>query len=113
METADTAPVSALERSWWFGAPAVLVAPRAVFASLRDESPGGGRGEAGSLPHRRQRLGPGDRIFGGFLCAAAGWSVVLLLVGVRAVHGWSWPRSFATTALAAALPALIVAATLS
>ena len=29
---------SALERNWWLRAPAVLVAPRAVFASLRDES---------------------------------------------------------------------------
>jgi hypothetical protein len=28
----------ALERSWWLRAPAVLVAPRAVFVSLRDES---------------------------------------------------------------------------
>ena len=28
----------ALERSWWLRAPAVLVAPRAVFASLRDDS---------------------------------------------------------------------------
>src|SRR5207302_6166089 len=29
---------TALERNWWLRAPAVLVAPRAVFASLRDES---------------------------------------------------------------------------
>ena len=36
--TADTARDSALERSWWLRAPAVLVAPRAVFVSLRDES---------------------------------------------------------------------------
>jgi hypothetical protein len=36
--TADTARGSALERSWWLRAPAVLVAPRAVFVSLRDES---------------------------------------------------------------------------
>ncbi|MGH3050156.1 MAG: YIP1 family protein [Gaiellaceae bacterium] len=34
----DIAPASALERSWWLRAPAVLVAPRAVFASLRDDS---------------------------------------------------------------------------
>jgi hypothetical protein len=35
----DTAPVaSPLERNWWLRAPAVLVAPRAVFASLRDDS---------------------------------------------------------------------------
>src|ERR1700758_2999008 len=36
--TADSTRSSALERSWWLRAPAVLVAPRAVFASLRDES---------------------------------------------------------------------------
>ena len=34
----DTAPASALERNWWLRAPAVLLAPRAVFASLRDDS---------------------------------------------------------------------------
>ena len=37
---------------------------------------------------------------------------LLLVVGVRSVHGWSWARSLATVALAAALPALIVLATL-
>ena len=34
----ETARTPALERSWWLRAPAVLVAPRAVFVSLRDES---------------------------------------------------------------------------
>ena len=34
----DLAPAPALERNWWLRALAVLVAPRAVFASLRDES---------------------------------------------------------------------------
>jgi hypothetical protein len=36
----DLAPPSALERNWWLRATAVLVAPRAVFVSLRDESDG-------------------------------------------------------------------------
>jgi len=36
--TVETASDSTLERSWWLRAPAVLVAPRAVFVSLRDES---------------------------------------------------------------------------
>ena len=36
----EAAPVSALERNWWLRAAAVLVAPRAVFVSLRDESAG-------------------------------------------------------------------------
>jgi hypothetical protein len=52
--------------------------------------------------------GPGDRTFGGLLYFAFAWCVVLLLIGVRSVHGWSWGRSLATLALAAALPALIV-----
>ncbi len=34
----DIAPASALERNWWLRAPAVLLAPHAVFASLRDDS---------------------------------------------------------------------------
>jgi hypothetical protein len=204
---------SALERNWWLRAPAVLVAPRAVFASLRDESEeavearqepltaliglagfatvlgtpvarallndgsvspvlipvwafiggslyalavywGGGAllygaarrlGGLGSYRRAKHLLalasaplalalftlwplriaiygqdlfrtggndwGPGDRIFGGLLYAAVGWSVLLLVVGVRAVHGWSWPRSAGAVALAAALPALIVLAT--
>jgi hypothetical protein len=212
---ADTARGSALERSWWLRAPAVLVAPRAVFVSLRDDSEeaaearqepitalaglagiaavlgtpvarhllndasvsvslipvwaflgggvyavavywlGGGLlygaarrfGSLGSYRRARHVLtlsaaplalslftlwpiriavygqdlfrtggrdwGPGDRIFGGLLYFAFAWSAVLLVIGVRAVHGWSWGRSLATVALAAALPALIVFVTVS
>jgi hypothetical protein len=211
--SADTAHGSGLERSWWLRAPAVLVAPRAVFVSLRDESQqalearqepllaiaglagiasvlgtpvarhllndasfsvslipvwaflggavyaiavywlGGGLlygaarrlGGLGSYQRARHVLalsgaplalalftlwplriaiygqnlfrtggtdwGPGDRVFGGLLYLAFAWSVVLLLIGVRSVHGWSWGRSTAAVALAAALPALIVFAT--
>jgi hypothetical protein len=209
----DTASSPALERSWWLRAPAVLVAPRAVFVSLRDESQaevearqeplmaiaglagiasvlgtpvarhllndasisvslipvwaflggavyalavywlGGGLlygaaqrfGGQGSYRRARHVLalsaaplalalftlwpvriaiygqnlfrtggndwGPGDRIFGGLLYFAFAWSALLLVIGVRSVHGWSWGRSLATVALAAALPALIVLAT--
>jgi hypothetical protein len=208
-----TARPSALERSWWLRAPAVLVAPRAVFVSLRDDSEeavdarqepltaiaalagiaavlgtpvarqllndasfsvslipvwaffggivyavgvywlGGGLlygaarrfGGLGSYRRARHVLtlssmplalalftlwpvriavygqdlfrtggtdwGPGDRTFGGLLYFAFAWSAILLVVGVRSVHGWSWGRSFATVGLAAALPALIVFAT--
>ena len=208
----ETARPSALEQNWWLRAPAVLVAPRAVFASLRDDSEGavdarqeqltamiGMAGIAavlasptfrrilddgdvslvlvpvlafiagavyavavywvgGALLHgasrrlgglgdfRRARhvialastpialtlvtlwplrigiygedlfrtggndWGPGDRIFGALIFAAVAWSVLLLVEGVRAVHGWSWARSAAAVALAAALPALIVLA---
>lgn len=211
--TVDTARPSAIERNWWLRAPAVLVAPHAVFASLRDDSDeavearqeqltamaglagfavvlgtpvarallndysvtvslipvwaflggavyavavywlGGGllygaaRRFGGLGNYRRARhllalasaplalclftlwplriaiygedlfrtggtdWGPGDRIFGGLLYAAFGWSALLLVVGVRTVHGWSWGRSAGTVALAAALPLLIVVAT--
>jgi len=212
--TADTARGSALARSWWLRVPAVLVAPRAVFVSLRDESDeavearqeplvaiaglagiaavlgspvarqllndasfsvslipvwaffggavyavavywlGGGLlygaarrfGGLGSYRRARSMLalastplalalftlwpvriaiysedlfrtggtdwGPGDQTFGGLLYFAFAWSAILLAIGVRAVHGWSWGRSLATVALAAALPALIVFATI-
>jgi hypothetical protein len=206
---------SALERSWWLRAAAVLVAPRAVFVSLRDDSDeatetrqepltaiiglagfagvlgtpvarhllndpsasvslipvwvflggavyaiavywlggallyGAARRFGGLGTFRRARSmlalsatplalalftlwpvriavygqnlfrtggddwGPGDKIFGGLLYFALAWCAVLLVVGVRSVHGWSWGRSLATVALAAALPALIVFATIS
>jgi hypothetical protein len=209
----EAARVSALERSWWLRAPAVLVAPRAVFASLRDESTeaiearqepllaiaglagisavlgtpvargilnqsgttpivvavwaflgglayavgvywlGGGLlygaarrfGGLGSYLRSRSVLalssaplalalftlwpvriliygqnlfrtggddwGPGDRAFGGLLYFAFAWCAILLVIGVRSVHGWSWGRSVAAVGLAAALPALVVLAT--
>lgn len=208
--TADSARTPAVERSWWLRAPAVLVAPRAVFVALRDESEeavearqeplvaiaalagiagvlgtpvarqllndpsfsevlipvwaffggmlyavavywaGGGLlfgaarrlGGLGSYRRARSMLalsgaplalalltvwpvrlliygqdlfrtggrdwGPGDRTFGGLIYCAFAWSAILLLIGVRSVHGWSWGRSLATVALAAALPALVV-----
>jgi hypothetical protein len=210
--TVDSARGSAIERNWWLRAPAVLVAPRAVFASLRDDSEeaiearqepitamiglagvgavlasptfrhvlndgdvslvlvpvlafisgafyavavywlGGGLlfgaarrlGGLGSYHRARHLLalstaplaltlftlwplriliygenlfrtggddwGPGDRTFGGLLYFAFAWCAILLLIGVRTVHGWTWGRSLATVALAAAVPALIVAA---
>jgi hypothetical protein len=40
------------------------------------------------------------------------WALALLLVGLRAVHGWTWPRAAAAFALATALPALVVAVSL-
>ena len=211
--TADRARTSALERSWWLRAPVVLVAPRAVFVGLRDDSEeavearqepltaiaalagiagvlatpvartllndgsfsaslipvwaffggivyavavywlGGGLlfgaarrlGSLGSYRRARHLLalsaapvaltlftvwpiriaiygenlfrtggndwGPGDRAFGWVLYFAFAWSAVLLVVGVRSVHGWSWARSLATVGLAASLPALVVVAT--
>jgi hypothetical protein len=212
-ETAP-APSSALERNWWLRAPAVLVAPRAVFASLRDDSDeavesrqdaitaiaglagiaamlatptarhllndyqvstvlipvwaffagalyafllwwaGGGllflgsRRLGGQGTWRRSRhvlglslaplalamltfwpvrilvygedlfrtggddYGQGDTVFGGIYLGILAWCLLLLLHGVRTVHGWSWGRAAAAVALAAVFPALIWASSL-
>ena len=209
----DAVREPALERSWWLRALAVLVAPSAVFASLRDESPeatearqepvtaiagmagiagvlgtpvarhllndstmsvalipvwafiggvvyalavywiGGGLlsrasrrlGGLGSWGRSRHVLalaaaplalslltlwpvrilvygqdlfrtggddyGRGDVIFGVFFLGFLAWSALLLLIGVRAVHGWTLARAAAAVALAAAFPVLIVLAT--
>jgi hypothetical protein len=37
------------------------------------------------------------------------WAVALLVVGVRTVHGWDWPRAAGTVALAAAAGAALLA----
>jgi hypothetical protein len=55
--------------------------------------------------------GRGDGIFGGIFLGFVAWSVILLLLGVRATHGWGWGRSAAAVVLAAAFPVLVVAAT--
>jgi hypothetical protein len=52
--------------------------------------------------------GTGGAIFALGEIAFAAWSVALLAIGVRAVHGWGWARSGATTALALAPLALFV-----
>jgi hypothetical protein len=212
--SSEAAPASRVERIWWLRAPAVLVAPHAVFVSLRDESIeaaedrqepitaiaglaglagvlgtpvarhllndpsvsaslipvwtffggavyalafywlggvllfGASRrlGSLGGWRRSRQVLGlasapialslltlwpiriavygsdlfrtggddygRGDAIFGGVYLAFLAWSAWLLLVGVRAVHGWTYGRAAAAVALAAAFPVLIVGATL-
>jgi hypothetical protein len=38
------------------------------------------------------------------------WALVLLAIGVRAVHAWTWPRSLATVALASGALAVLVGA---
>jgi hypothetical protein len=55
--------------------------------------------------------GRGDTIFGAVFVAFLVWSAVLLVIGVRAVHGWTWARAAGAVALAAAFPALLVLAT--
>lgn len=55
-------------------------------------------------------FGRGDAIFGGIALGFVAWTALLLVIGVRVVHGWSWPRAAVTVVLAALLPALVVAA---
>lgn len=45
--------------------------------------------------------GTGRWMFQGVLFAAVAWSFALLLLGVRTVHRWSWPRSLGAVALSA------------
>jgi hypothetical protein len=45
--------------------------------------------------------GDAGRVFEALELGFAAWSAVLLLVGVRAVHGWSWGRSLAALGLVA------------
>jgi hypothetical protein len=54
--------------------------------------------------------GTGGDLFALAQAAFAAWSVVLLAIGVRAVHGWTRLRSTATTALALAPLVLFVIA---
>ncbi len=49
--------------------------------------------------------GTGGRFFEAVDLGLLAWSGALLVIGVRAVHGWGWGRS----AVAAAVPALLVA----
>ena len=51
----------------------------------------------------------GQNVFLVLELAFAAWSLGLLLVGVRVVHGWSWLRSTGVVAVGAALLAAIVA----
>ena len=44
-----------------------------------------------------------DVLAAGF-CA---WSIALLVIGVRSVHGWTWRRSFVASTVALAVPAAI------
>ena len=51
--------------------------------------------------------GGGGAVLGVLSAAFLAWSVVLLVIGVRAVHGWGWRTALAAVALAVALPVLV------
>ena len=46
--------------------------------------------------------GAGGAVFEAIEAAALAWAVALLVLGVRAVHGWTWARAAAAVVLAAA-----------
>ena len=51
--------------------------------------------------------GPGAAAFGWLQLAFGVWTLALLLVGIRTLERWSWPRSFGAAAVAAAVPVLL------
>ena len=53
--------------------------------------------------------GAADTVFEVLIAGTVGWSAVLLVVGVRTVHGWTWARALAASAPVLALPALAYA----
>lgn len=54
-------------------------------------------------------LGQGGALFTGLGLVFAAWAAGLLVVGVRAVHGWSWARAAAGAALPVGLAAVLLA----
>ena len=56
--------------------------------------------------------GAGDAVFNALNLAFVAWSLSLLVIAVRAVHGWTWQRALTAAAGAAALPVLVVLASL-
>ena len=57
--------------------------------------------------------GGGDhsRLFADLFYVFVGWTVVLLVVGVRTVHGWTWRRAAVAVGVATVLAALVVVGT--
>ncbi|HEX4525804.1 MAG TPA: Yip1 family protein [Gaiellaceae bacterium] len=51
--------------------------------------------------------GAGPRAFDVLELAFLLWAATLLVIGVRAVHGWTWVRAGAASALAIVVPALL------
>ena len=52
--------------------------------------------------------GTGETVLLVLQLAFAAWSLVLLVIGVRVVHGWSWPRTLGAVAAAIGLLAAVV-----
>ena len=54
----------------------------------------------------------GGHVFADAFYAFVAWFAVLVAIGVRTVHGWSWPRALATVAVTTAVAALLALAAL-
>jgi hypothetical protein len=59
------------------------------------------------------RYGGSDtsHVFANLFYVFVAWTVVLVAIGVRTVHGWSWSRSLAAVSAATAVAALLVVGT--
>jgi hypothetical protein len=53
--------------------------------------------------------GAGDKLFETLALAFGVWALALLVIGVRAVHAWPWPRALAAILLAATPVGLVAA----
>lgn len=51
--------------------------------------------------------GIGSHVFSALELAFVAWSAALLVIGVRAVHGWTWTRASAACVLAVAAPLVL------
>jgi hypothetical protein len=51
--------------------------------------------------------GAGAHVFTGIELACVLWSLVLLVIGVRAVHGWTWERALGACAIGLGAPVVI------
>ncbi len=54
--------------------------------------------------------GTGSHVFAALELAFLAWAVALLVTGVRAVHGWTWPRAAAACVVAVGLPVVVALA---
>jgi hypothetical protein len=50
----------------------------------------------------------GGHVWASVFYVFVAWSLTLIVVGVRTVHGWTWPRALAAAGLAAAGAAVLV-----
>jgi len=53
--------------------------------------------------------GDGGHVLADLFYVFVAWTLALLLIGVKTVHGWTWPRAAVTVVLAAAAGAAVLA----